>query len=131
MEVLRALHEKHGDKVAWLNIYVREAHTKREWALQASEVMVDQPRALPERLELANQFCARHPMPFPLVVDDVTDEAALAYDALPEKLVLLEDGKVTFLSGQGPHKYLPHELAAVLEQRFDTGAAAAAARRDS
>lgn len=112
--VLQAQHEAHKANTVWLNVYIREAHTKSRWPVPGQEILVEQTTSLEERLDLATRFHEAHPCPWPTVVDDTTDAADLAYDASPEKLIVIIDGRVAFTSGQGPFQYVPEELGAYL-----------------
>lgn len=97
---------------------LRQAHPADGWVLRSAELKVEQPQVLEERLGIARTFVERNPMPWPLVVDTMDDLANLKYDAIPERLVVIEDGKVTFATARGPAGYKPERLQEFLQQRF-------------
>lgn len=49
-----------------------------------------------------------------LFVDTMANSASLAFGALPERLVVLVDGKVAFLGGKGPEDYSVKECREAL-----------------
>ena len=51
-----------------------------------------------------------------LLVDDVDDALATAFGALPERLYVLQDGKVAFRGGQGPFDYSLDDVRAALRR---------------
>jgi hypothetical protein len=57
--------------------------------------------------------------------------AELAFEARPEKLVLIQNESIIFLSGIGPYQYSPTILQAFLAANFSSGAAGAAAWSDA
>ena len=73
-----------------------------------------------------------------ILVDGMDNAAELAYEARPEKLVVVDgEGVVRFLSGIGPYQYSPRKLAEFLESQLhafdleatlDRGALSAALR---
>lgn len=53
----------------------------------------------------------------PLIcVDGMENLASIAFGALPERLVILVDGKVKFIGGKGPEDYSVMECRRALEQ---------------
>lgn len=119
---------KHVDAglLAVLNVYIREAHPTDEWSLEGNDnanICVAQTKTLAERLDAAARFRAfpafrgtpaEH---IPLVVDDpATRELDHAYEAVPERLVLVDqDFNVLFRSGQGPLQYDQSGMLAAVE----------------
>lgn len=110
--------EKHVQSglLAMLNVYIREAHPTDEWCLEQNDkinICLAQTKTLEQRLAAAKEFKA---YPFfkgtpaehiPLLVDDPETKALdLAYEAVPERLVVLDsEFKVVYRSGQGPFQY--------------------------
>lgn len=80
--------------------------------------LVEDPLHLGERRGVA-QVCRRalELEGLPAVVDDVDDQVALAYDAWPSRLVLVDrDGKVAYQSMRGPYGLDPDELEGALRE---------------
>ena len=41
----------------------------------------------------------------PVLVDTMDNEATHAYGAFPERVVILQGGRIAYLGGNGPYKY--------------------------
>jgi len=80
-------------------------HTTIEARCAAAERLVGEMRALQGGADLP-----------PLVVDTLSNEAALTYGALPERLVVIEGGLVRFIGGKGPEDYSIDEAAEALRR---------------
>lgn len=120
--------EKHvkSGLLSVLNVYIREAHPTDEWSLEMNDkvnICVAQTKTLPERLAAAASFRAfpgfqgTPAASIPLVVDDPgTRELDHAYEAVPERLVLVDkDFKVVYRSGQGPFQYDQQGMLSAIE----------------
>ncbi len=85
---LKRLYAEFGDRVAFLTLYVREAHPGERYP---------QPQTFEEKLAHARAYEARDQIPWPVVVDDITGSLHQALDARPEAAYLMDtDGIVTF-----------------------------------
>ena len=104
----------YGDRVAFLNVYVREAHPTEGWRMESNDragVVFDQPTTDAERNEVASQCCAALKMTIPLVVDGIDDRVGHLYSGMPDRLYLIDrDGKVAYKGGRGPFGFKPAEL---------------------
>jgi len=115
-------HIDNGDLAVFL-VYVREAHPSDGWSMPAVDGMCYmRPKSLADRVDMAKRVSAATPaiadIPF-LVDDPTTNELDLAYEAPPERFVVIDDQmKVAFASGQGPMQYSQHELADFLHWRL-------------
>ncbi len=90
--------------------------------------LVEEPLSFEERLAVA-QTCAAglDLQPIPLLVDDMENRAERAYEAYPDRLVLVDrEGRVAYRSGPGPFGFKPEELVAAIhaERGSSPGAAA-------
>ena len=58
----------------------------------------------------------------PILVDDMTNEANIAYGALPERLYIIYNGKVVYVGGHGPYNYSLDDMKKSLDKilRTDT-----------
>ena len=79
-------------------------------------------RELKARVKLAQDWVGWLQPSTPYFVDQMTDEARLAYGAWPERLVVVEDGKIKYYGEQGPWGYKPTEVDQWLRTRFPTTA---------
>ncbi len=81
-------------------IYTREAYPVNEWEVQRNEddqVKVNQPASIAERNKLAIQTRESAKISIEILVDDIDDAVATAYDAMPNGCVLIDSsGKVVF-----------------------------------
>ena len=110
--------KEHAD---FLTVYIREAHPQDEWQMESN--VTDgtcylQPRSLEDRVAIANDFVKRFQYPIPLGVDAMADTAKAFYAAWPERLYIIEGGKIAYKGGIGPFHYHPEEVRAWLEKRF-------------
>jgi len=121
-------------KLCMINVYIREAHPEDGWSLSSNTsgetveaatgikktVCYMQTHQIAERLQVASDFvAAMGPVlqGIPLVVDDPSTNAIdVAFEAPPERMVVVDDqNKVVFASGQGPFQYSINRLAAFLQ----------------
>lgn len=106
--------QKYGDRVEFVNVYVREAHPIDGWRMSSNDragVSVAQPTTDEERRDVASKCCASLHMTIPLVVDSVDDRVGHAYSGMPDRLYLIDrQGKVAYKSGRGPFGFEPGEL---------------------
>ena len=70
---------------------------------------------LKERLEAAKLLMTHDP-PAPVLVDSMKNEALLDYGALPERLYIVQDGRVVYEGGLGPMDYKLEEVQLWLEE---------------
>jgi hypothetical protein len=108
------MYKHYGDRVAFLGVYVREAHPTDGWSLESNSrlgIDVKQPASQLERLDVAEKCCARLEMSIPLVVDELDDRVGRAYSGMPDRLYLIDRaGRVAYKGGRGPYGFKPAEL---------------------
>lgn len=108
------MHAKYGDRVAFLGVYVREAHPTDGWRMSSNDkagVVFAQPKTTAERFGIAKQCSTALKMTIPLVVDDVNDRVGHLYSGMPDRLYLIDrSGKVAYKGGRGPFGFKPGEL---------------------
>jgi hypothetical protein len=108
------MYKRYKDGVAFLGIYVREAHPTDGWFL-ASNARVGieerQPTNQTERFTVAAKCCRRLEMTIPLAVDALDDRVGRAYSGMPDRLYLIDrQGRVAYKGGRGPYGFKPSEL---------------------
>eukprot|EP00927_Polykrikos_kofoidii_P064012 TRINITY_DN58996_c0_g1_i1.p1 TRINITY_DN58996_c0_g1~~TRINITY_DN58996_c0_g1_i1.p1 ORF type:complete len:144 (-),score=19.53 TRINITY_DN58996_c0_g1_i1:367-798(-) len=132
-------------KLRMINVYVREAHPSDGWEIEANntgevasaavgvatKISYTQTFTLDARLAVARKFKASltrklgdlAEASIPLLVDDPSTNALdIAYEAPPEKLVLIDAARrVLFCSGQGPFQYSIAKLREYLESNVEFG----------
>ena len=97
--------------VALRHVYILEAHADDEWVdpdNAKDDVCFKKPRSLEQRIAIARAFSDGAGIPpARIVVDSMENQVELAYEARPEKLVVVKDGVIVFKSGIGPYQYSP------------------------
>jgi hypothetical protein len=100
-----------GDHMNFLCVYIQEAHPSDGWQVQANlddDVIMAAPRTLAEREAMAEVCMLKLALDMPMVVDDMDDAIDRAYNALPERLYLLNArGDVVFKTVAGSHGFDP------------------------
>jgi hypothetical protein len=107
--------------VAFLAVYIKEAHPTDEWQMASNEkegVCYPQPRTMAQRVALANDFVHRFAFPIPVLVDAMDNRAMALYAGWPERLYILsEQGTVLYKGNPGPFGYEPEQVARWLQAR--------------
>jgi len=100
-------------------VYIREAHPEDGWVVNANRdenIRYLDPTTNDERQEVAAACALRLKIRMPVVVDDVDDNIASAYGALPDRLYLIgRGGKVAYQGDPGPWGFDPDGLAQAIE----------------
>ena len=107
------------------NVYIREAHPSDGWDLDFNKrqgICYKQTHTLEDRLTVARAFAGAmegEARKVPLVVDDPdTNAIDKAYEAPPERLVVVKDGVVVFKTGAGPFQYSTSKLREFLQKNI-------------
>lgn len=80
--VLKRLHREFGERVAFLTLYVREAHPGDHYP---------QPESYEDKLAHASAYRERDGLPWPVAVDDVEGTLHRALDARPNAAYLVDE----------------------------------------
>jgi hypothetical protein len=108
------LHRRYKDKVAFLAVYVREAHPTDGWRMDSNDrvgISVKQPTNLDERTGVAQQCCTTLEIEMPLLVDGLDDRVGHLYSGMPDRLYIIDEaGRVAYQGGRGPFGFLPGEM---------------------
>ncbi len=95
-------------------VYIREAHPEEGWVVTPNRdagILVNDPGSTEERVEVAAMCAINLEIRIPVLVDEVDDQIALAYGALPDRLYLIgQDGSVVFQGERGPFGFSPEAL---------------------
>ena len=112
------LHRRYGDRVAFLAVYVREAHPTDGWRMASNDkvgIRVQQPRTLLERSAVAGKCCTAMEMSMPLLVDTLDDRVGHAYSGMPDRLYVIDRaGTVAYQGGRGPFGFKAGEMEQAL-----------------
>jgi Iodothyronine deiodinase len=114
LAALDAQHRRHGDRVSYLIVYIREAHPEDGWVLEenrAAGVAVRDPRTVAERVAAAATCAHVLPTTIPTLLDDPDDAVASAYGGWPDRLYLIgRSGHIAYQGGEGPAGFNPDAL---------------------
>jgi len=105
----------HADRMQFFCIYVQEAHPNDGWQVEANlrdDVVYDAPTTIDARADMAELCVLRLNMKMPMLLDNMSDEVDGKYNALPERLYVIDaDGIVRFKSVAGSPGFKPEEWA--------------------
>lgn len=101
-------------------VYIREAHPEEGWVVSMNRdegIEINDPTSNKERLNVAASCAINLKIRMPVVVDDVDDNIASAYGALPDRLYLIgKGGEIVFQGDEGPWGFDPKALEAAIEK---------------
>lgn len=107
-------------------VYIREAHPEEGWVVSPNrdeDIMVNDPTTDDERVEVAQACALSLKIRMPVVVDEVDDQIASAYGALPDRLYLIDrNGQVAFQGAPGPWGFDPAALDVAIEEELGSDA---------
>jgi hypothetical protein len=111
------------DKVRFVCVYIQEAHPSDGWQVEANleeDVIHSAPTTMGEREEMAEVCMLKLALDMPMVVDDMADTIDGAYNALPERLYLVDkNGAVVFKTVAGSHGFDPEAWAAAISDHLN------------
>ena len=120
-----------GDRADFVNIYIKEAHPSDGWAFggngKGNRWSVPQATSESERIAQCKEWMQAVGAKSAYYVDPMDDNMRLHFQALPERLYILEPWKkqvvCVYQGGPGPHEYNMGEIERWLETRFAEEAA--------
>lgn len=114
-EEIRRLYQVYGADFQFLYIYIREAHPANGWEHGKGSAVVD-PITILERQKAADDMCTERTFPFPVLIDRLTDDAAIAYAAWPARCYLIDTSGVVHYAGYvGPWGFKPTRATKLIE----------------
>uniref|UniRef100_A0A3B4AVM9 Iodothyronine deiodinase n=1 Tax=Periophthalmus magnuspinnatus TaxID=409849 RepID=A0A3B4AVM9_9GOBI len=102
-----------SDVADFLVVYIAEAHSSG-WAF-TNNYDIKQHQGLEDRLSAARILFQKDP-PCPVVVDEMSNCTTIKYGALPDRMYVLQAGKVIYKGEMGPWGYDPLKVRAFLEK---------------
>ncbi|MBT3535037.1 MAG: hypothetical protein HN478_14235 [Rhodospirillaceae bacterium] len=112
---LNEIAAQHKDRMDFYCIYIQEAHPEDGWQVQHNlddDIVLNAPTTIEERAEIAEVCVLRLNMEMPMLLDDMTDQADGLYNALPERLYLIDEaGIVRFKTVAGSMGFKPENWA--------------------
>jgi type I thyroxine 5'-deiodinase len=117
---LNRLYEQYGDRVAFLVVYITEAHPSDVWQMQSNvndRVVFASPKTEGERAELAGTCVRRLGIKFPAVLDEFGNSTERAYTGWPDRIYLVDSqGRIAYKSKPGPFGFKADLLDKALAQ---------------
>ena len=92
---------EYNESVDFLMVYIAESHPTDGFYLPRNKD-VRQHRTLEERLDAAT-YLSDQALPFPVVVDNMSNTGNINYAGLPERVYIIVNDKIKFISGLGPY----------------------------
>ncbi len=103
------------DRVDFYCVYIQEAHPDDGWQVQHNlddDIILNTPTSIEERADIAEVCALRLNMSMPMLLDDMSDQADKLYNALPERLYLIDgQGIVRFKTVAGSRGFAPEDWA--------------------
>jgi hypothetical protein len=119
------MYKTYKDRVAFLFVYIREAHPSDEWQMESNEkegVVFAQPQSLDERKTVATSCSKSLKLSMPVVVDEMDNRADNAYAGWPERFFVVDkDGEIAYAGQQGPWGFKPDEVRDWLDKNVGKG----------
>jgi len=117
---LNRLAEKYAGAVQFVCVYIKEAHPTdgmQSLANVEEDILYAAPTTDDERADIAAVCMLRYNFSFPMLLDNMTDEAEAKYHALPERLYVLDaGGRIAYKGGLGPHCFDVDEFDRAIQQ---------------
>jgi|TARA_Y100000758_G_scaffold265371_1_gene205080 hypothetical protein len=116
------MYSKYGDDVAFLVVYIREAHPtdgRQVGSNTRERILVKQPTTFEERVDIAEQMCSKLDISIPTLIDGLDNAVGNAYSGMPDRLYLVgRDGKLTYKGDRGPFGFRPAELEEAIKKEL-------------
>ena len=108
------MYAKYKGKVDFYWVYVREAHAVGS-RRPARHVKIEQATTFEERRKTATQCSGAISLAIPQVIDDMKNSVATAYNALPDRLFILNaDATIAYRGDRGPRGFKVDEMEKAL-----------------
>ncbi len=114
---MQSLFEELGDREQFFIVYIAEAHSVDGWQTDSNEaagIRIAQHTAFGERWEAARLCAEKLALSIPTVVDGMDDAACEAFSAWPERMYIVDGGRIHYRGGQGPYDFDVAEARASL-----------------
>ena len=120
MPALNQLYDEYKGRVAFLVVYILEAHPSDVWQMESNlrdQVVFASPKDEDERGFVAGACVRKLGIKFPAVLDEFSNATERAYTGWPDRMYLIDgQGKVAYKSKPGPFGFTPDQLRAALER---------------
>lgn len=116
---LNEIYNIYKDRMEFLCIYTREAHSSDGWQVQDNldeDIIFAEPTTIEERTEAASACQINLDIQMPTLVDSMDNDVEGKYISLPMRLFLIDaDGMITYTGGQGPRNFDSEEWVDAIE----------------
>ena len=107
---LQKIYKQYKGRADFWWVYIREAHPT-DSSRPARHVQIEQPKTFLRRKEVAGQCSSGLNLSIPCVVDDMKDTVARAFDAMPDRLYIInKEARIAFKGGRGPRNFSVKEM---------------------
>lgn len=110
----RQVMEDFGKVADFVTVYIAEAHPTDGWHIPGN-LEVANHKTIEERFTAAKKMLDLEPLDCPVLIDSFTDDTNKAYNGLPERLYIVQDGVIVYQGAQGPFGYKLKEVEAWLK----------------
>lgn len=113
LDSLSRIIKKNVDSVKFVFVYIEEAHPKDRWAVIYDEFDINTHQNMNERLQAAKLLQRENlirGIESDIAVDQMENEACYSYGALPERMYIIQDGKVVYQGKEGVIGFNVEEL---------------------
>lgn len=108
------MYQEYKDRVAFLFIYIQEAHPDDEWQMESNRqdgVVFAQPTSFGNRRDVARSCSKALKLKMPCLVDDMNNTVDNAYAGWPERLFIVDtDGRIAYAGKVGPWGFKPEHV---------------------
>jgi len=105
------MYRAHKDEVAFLMVYIKEAHASDGCVSQANVrqgINVRNHTDYADRAYVADKACSLLKIEFPAIVDGMDDAVNKAYAAAPDRIYVVDkEGKIAVQADKGPRGFNP------------------------
>lgn len=113
------MYDKYKDRADFYWIYIREAHPT-DGPRPNKRVKIKQPTSFDERLGVASSCAGDIKLTLPLLVDDMENSVAKAYNAMPDRLfIVTAEGKIGYRGARGPKGFKVPEMETALQEMLE------------
>lgn len=118
MPALNKLYDQYANRVAFLVVYITEAHPSDLWQMESNikdKVIFATPKNEEERALIAGACVRKLGIKMPAVLDEFGNSTEKAYTGWPDRIYLIDqNGRVAYKSKPGPFGFHADELASAL-----------------
>jgi hypothetical protein len=117
------MHERYGERVEFLLIYIREAHPTdgRQAKRNVEEgVLLATARSAAQKEEHATVCVRKLDIRFTALIDGMDNKTEQDYTGWPDRLYLVgKDGRIAYKGAPGPRGFQPAELETAIRRDLD------------